>query len=380
MYDEYPGGNGAALDAVLRNKFSGTIMNTAYSSIRLAPINTAEHYHLASHLGFNALKGDVRITSDGQLVMCHDRGFTFDENGRIGRFDRNNNTLIINMSFEQVMALEYAADFDVMGHYARVCTFDTFVRICKEQGMICYATLRDDRIPEVVRGVLDTLGKYYMTEHCVINSFTLETLLEVRKYNRTIPLSQVIDYGKPIGTDVVENVTPLGNAMVTGFLYPRENGLELWEQSGQAVELAAARKIPIHMAQVDSYGDYCDMIRRGVQGFHILRAFLPYSRTDIHFAIRAEKGEASFENLLLSDRYTGDVAVSGGNIRISNIRCSRSGYGYDDGLPALWMNRLPYSLEVSCPQHPTAKLRWDGAALVLDTAGIDGLYTVHISI
>ena len=44
MYDEYPGGNGAALDAVLRNKFSGTIMNTAYSSIRLAPINTAEHW------------------------------------------------------------------------------------------------------------------------------------------------------------------------------------------------------------------------------------------------------------------------------------------------------------------------------------------------
>ena len=237
MFNEYPGGTAAALDSVVRNKFGRTIMNTAYSGIRLAPINTAEHYHLAAHLGFNALKGDVRITSDGQLVMCHDWGFTLDENGRIGPYNRNNDIKILDMTFRQVMALEYAADFDVMGHYARVCTFDTFVRICKEQGMICYATLRNDRIPEVVRGVLDTLRKYHMTEHCVINSFTLETLREVRKYNRTITLSQVYDHRKPITVENVENVTALGNAMLTGFLYPAENGLELWEQSREAVEL-----------------------------------------------------------------------------------------------------------------------------------------------
>ena len=242
------------LDTVLCHKFNATIMNTAYSTIGLAPINTAEYLHLASHLGFNALKGDVRITSDGGLVMCHDVGFTFDENGRIGRYDKTNCTKIIDMTYAQVMELEYAADFDVMGHYARVCNFDTFVRICKEQGMICYVTLRNDRIEDVVREVMQTLGKYFMIEHSVINSFTLETLQEVRKYNHTIPLSQVINHRSVITREVVENVIPLGNAMVTGFLYPADNALELWDQSQEALAFAQENGIQIHMAQVASFG------------------------------------------------------------------------------------------------------------------------------
>lgn len=366
--------------SILRHKFNRTIMNTAYSTIRLAPINTAEHFHLASHLGFNALKGDVRITSDGGLVMCHDAAFTFDENGRIDRFDKTNCTKIIDMTYEQVMALEYAADFDVMGHYARVCSFDTFVRICKEQGMICYVTLRNDRIEDVVRSVIKTLEKYYMIEHCMINSFTLETLQEVRKYNHTIPLSNVIPARIKLERKVVENMIPLGNAAVTAFFYGRENKPELWEASKEALELAREHDIQIHMAQVGSFAVYSDMIQKGVQGFHITRAYLPYNRSDIQFAVRLKAGEAVFEDLLLSDRLQADVVNNGGTVRISNIRNNGSGYGYDDGLPALWMNRLPYRLDVTCAENTNPVLRWDGAAFVLETNAIEGLYFIHISI
>ena len=366
--------------SILCHKFSGTIMNTAYSGIKLAPINTAEHFHLASHLGFNALKGDVRITSDGGLVMCHDAGFTFDENGRIGRFDKANCTKIIDMTFSQVMALEYAADYEVMRHYAKVCSFDTFVRICKEQGMICYVTLREDAIEELVRGVMQVLYKYHMIEHCMINSFTLETLQAVRKYNHTIPLSNVIPAEIPLKREVVENMIPLGNAAVTAFFYGREKRPELWEASKEALDLAWEHGIQIHMAQVASFADYSYMIQKGVQGFHITRAYLPYTRRDIQFAVRVTAGEASFEDLLLSDRLQADVVSTGGKVFIRNIRNNGSGYGYDDGLPALWMNRLPYAANVTCPDNHSAKIHWNGDALVLDTGNVDGMYVIHISI
>lgn len=44
--------------SILRYKHNGAILNITYSTLLLAPINTAEHYQLASHLGFNAIKGD----------------------------------------------------------------------------------------------------------------------------------------------------------------------------------------------------------------------------------------------------------------------------------------------------------------------------------
>ena len=65
-------------NSLLRHKHNGTVLRIAYSDLMLtpgnllAPINTAEHYYLAAHLGFNAIKGDVRITADGGLIMCHD--------------------------------------------------------------------------------------------------------------------------------------------------------------------------------------------------------------------------------------------------------------------------------------------------------------------
>lgn len=368
------------LDSVLCHKFNGAVMNTAYSSIKLAPINTAEHFHLASHLGFNALKGDVRITSDGGLVMCHDAGFSFDENGRIGCYDKNNRTLIIDMTYAQAMSLEYAADYDVMGHYAKVCSFDTFVRICKENGMICYVTLREDAIERLVPAVLETLNKYHMIEHCMINSFTLETLQEVRKYNHTIPLSNVIGARIKLEREVVENMIPLGNAAVTAFFYGMENRPELWEESAEALRFAAEHGVQIHMAQVASFADYSDMIRKGVQGFHITRVFLPYHRGDVQFAVRVTDGKAAFENLLGSDRLCADIRNEKGLVRISNICNNGSGYGYDDGLPALWLNRLPFTATVTCGSNPAATVTFRDNALWLDTGATDGLYYIHISI
>lgn len=359
-----------------RCKFMNQIMNTAYSSIDLAPINTAEHYLLAAHLGFNALKGDVRITADDQLVMCHDAGITLDENGRIGKYDKENSRRFVDLTYDYVMGLEYSDMAEHLGHYAKVCSFDTYIRICKETGKIAYITLRDQKIPALAQKVMQTLRKYHMESWCVINSFTLETLQEIRKHSAIIPLSQVQKGWSILTKETVDRLMPLGNVIITLFHYPAPDPESLWERSADAIAYAQNAGIPIHMAQVGPYAEYSHLIRKGVQGFHLYRPILPYTRTDIHFTVTVQDGAVTFGNILLADQYEADISREGGTVAVRNIRRSGSGYGFDDGLPALWMNTLPYRLDV----QPPCPIRFEHNAILLETGENCGTYTVHVNI
>lgn len=366
---------------MLTGKFNGEVVNIAYSTVGLAPINTAEHFHLACHLGFNTIKGDVRITADGGLVMCHDPAFTLDEDGRIARYDKENCVMIRQMSFNQALAMEYVADSDALGHYAKVCSFDTYIRICKENGKVAYITLRDYRIPDVVKGVMEVLEKYRMTEHCIINSFTLETLQEVRKYSRTIPISHVLKLCTPVTRETVEEMIPLGNSILTIFNYGGgRKEPELIAASAEAIAYAKEQDIQIFAAVVRSYGDYTWLVQQGIQGVQIISACMPYNRSDFQFVIRMEEGKAVFENLFGCDRLCADITNENGTVTIRNIRTNRGGYTFDDGMPMLWLNRLPYALNVSCQTNSDARLIFRDNSLVLETGNTDGVYYLHISV
>ncbi len=356
------------------------IMNTAYSAIGLAPINTAEHFHLASHLGFNALKGDVRITKDDRLVMCHDAGITLDENGRITKYNKDDCLKFTDLEYSFVKDLEYNGEYDAMGHYAKVCDFDTYVRICKENGKLVYITLREDNISELVSEVIKTVRKYHAENNCLINSFTIETLREVRKYSDVIPLSQVIEYKAALTKKVVDDVIGLKNGIVTMFIYPENEPMKYWKESEKMVGYAFENGVQIHMAQVKQYKDYCDMIKLGVSGFHITRPFLPYTRSDIQFSVRVENGSAYFENIIGSDRMSADVSAENGIVTIRNFRNSGSGYGYDDALPLLWLNKLPFDLSVNSKDNADCSITYKDGALRLDTKWRDGVYFVNVNI
>lgn len=361
---------------------SGEIMHTAYSYIGLAPINTAEHFLLAAHLGFNTIKGDVRITSDDGLVMCHDPGFTMNEEGRIIVYHKGTPTPIIEHTFDYWMSKEYEVFRKSLGYYSKVCSFDTFIRICRDVGKVAFITVRADRIPAVIRGVMEVLKKYNMENQCVINSFEEEALREVRKYSDTIPVSLVAGDWTPLETEQVERMSQLGNAIITLYHYPaREVQPELlWEQSKEGLALAKERGIPIHMAQVDGSEDYFSLLHRGVQGFQMRKPILEYPASNIRFTVTVQDGQVSFGNVLGSNRLEGQVSMRGGIVTISHISKTGSGYGFDDGLPALWLNKLPYFLHVSCKENPDCTLRCEDGVLLLDTCGVDGEYIICVTI
>lgn len=253
------------------------IFDIAYSTLGIAPINTEEHYRLAAACGFPALKGDVRPTSDGGLIMCHDNAFTFDDEGLITRFDRENCRKIIGIPFSECASMHYSAFREELGYCAPVTTFDTFVRVCRDTGKIAYATIRNDNIPDVITEVFRILRKYGMEEHCMINSFTYEVLTETRKHSTSIPVSQVQPHRGFLKPETVRAIAELGNSYVTMFSFPDSRAYDFIRQSEEALNLARTLGVGLHQAQVHTADDRTKLIELGFTGFHIMHVIPPYS-------------------------------------------------------------------------------------------------------
>ena len=254
------------------------LLDIAYSSLNIAPINTVEHYWLAASCGFPALKGDIRPTADGALVMCHDRGFTFDADGRITRFNPDDNKPILDMNFRECLSLEYNSFHDSLGYCARVTPYEDFVRICAETGKVCFTTIRDERIPQASTEMLRIIKKYSMEDRLIVNSFSYEALEETRKYSQTIPVSHVQPYCKILTKDTVDAASDLGNAIISMFSFPgNDSGFDCILASAPVIEYALSRNIIMFQAILDKQEDRERAIQFGFSGFQISRLFAPYA-------------------------------------------------------------------------------------------------------
>ena len=203
-------------------RFDNQFNYIAYSHLAAndAPYNTEEHFLKCAKMGgFTALKGDVRPTEDGGLIMCHDAGYTLDGNGKITTYDAEDNTPILTLTVAECEALTFAEQYE--GKDCHPIDFETFVRICKKYGLICYVTVRDEAIsttvaPEVIR----ILKLYRMLDRSIINSFTKASLETFRGLDSSIMLSLVIDHNTAPTTSDVDYVYSLGNCILNMFSMP----------------------------------------------------------------------------------------------------------------------------------------------------------------
>ena len=254
------------------------IFDIAYSSVGLAPINTVAHYRLAASCGFVSIKGDIRPTADGGLVMCHDAGFTFGTDGRIGRFDRQNNTPILTLRYDDLLRTEYA-ETAPDGTHPRVASLDDFLRTARETGKYAFITVRDEEIPAVVAEMFRLIRANGMEERCVVNSFTYETLRETRRYSDTVPVSHVQPHYAALTEDIVRAAADLGNSLVCMFSYPDRDGkaMEAIRASAPAMELARSLGMRLFQAIVPTAEERAACLELGFSGFQLLRVFPPYA-------------------------------------------------------------------------------------------------------
>jgi len=67
----------------LKGKYDKDFIYIGYSEISQNghSINTKEHYEWCAQNGYDAIKGDMQLTSDNKIIMCHDDTIGIDNNG-----------------------------------------------------------------------------------------------------------------------------------------------------------------------------------------------------------------------------------------------------------------------------------------------------------
>ncbi len=293
-------------------------MNIAYSDVNLAPINTTLHYKCAAHMGFNALKGDVRKTANGVLIMSHDAGFTRAEEGsdELTTYNKDNCTLWSDYEWREVEGLHYwDRDSERMCY---VPTLAGYLRVCRATNKIAYITLRNEDIGEVVEGVINTVKEHGMLDRCVINSYTYRTLENVRKHSRTIPVSLVLEKGVALTMNHIAKAKNLGNGIITLFYYPDGDttGLSLLKNSETLIKTAHHNGIKVHMAQLNNTTDYERCIQFGITGAHLTRCILPHTPKMYTFEVEVSQGTCNV----------------GGNWNLQDITTETIGYVVGQGL------------------------------------------------
>ena len=150
-----------------RSMFDNQFFDIWYSNNQIASI--IENCQLP----FNAIKCDMRPTSDNVLVLCHDEGFTLDGNGDITTYNSQNQTLIRSLTYAQVAELKYASTQQPVG------TLEQALRVFKQYGKIPYLTVRNQYLADVIPELIRLLKKYNYLRKCIINCVGLDAINEL---------------------------------------------------------------------------------------------------------------------------------------------------------------------------------------------------------
>ncbi len=129
-------------------------------AVRSIPENTPESFDRALADGCDGFEFDVRLTADGQAVICHDP--------RFGRFE------IASSSAAQVDQLPHLDD--VLSRYQERAFLDI--------------ELKDGGLEKVT---LELLRKYPPRRGFVVSSFLPEVLLAIRAEDRHLPLGLICE-------------------------------------------------------------------------------------------------------------------------------------------------------------------------------------------
>ena len=266
---------------IYRPEWLDKVLKIAYSQLYgLTSENTKSHFEIVGNMNFDAIKGDVRITSDNKLIMCHDDGYT-KTRANCDAYDPNNNVKWVDTDYETARGLSWytSARSEYGTNYGKICSFDDYLTICKKYNKIAYITLRDNKIPDLVNEVIRRVKYMGMEKRCIINSFTMETLREVRKYSEFIPLSLVIEHESELIEETVHEVSVLGNGIITLFFYPEKSktASDLFTSSTLALLYATQYGVKLHMAQVETMEEYMSCISNTstpITGFHLTGTFV----------------------------------------------------------------------------------------------------------
>ncbi len=146
-----------------------------------APENTLVGYAKAAEMGFDYIEVDVRMTSDGEIVMLHD--------ATINRTARNANGSIVSGTVNIAdITLEQAKQYVFCGSLyetypsVRIPTFEETIALCRSVGIKPWFDMYVEPTTEILNTMYAILDKYGMRDNVVFSSSTYNWVKAVTQY------------------------------------------------------------------------------------------------------------------------------------------------------------------------------------------------------
>lgn len=366
-----------------RQRFNDKPIMVAYSNgADLGYINTEMAYINGAIAGFHWIKGDVQPTSDGKLVMCHDDGFTFDNNGYITTYNASseNTTAIHDMTYAECMAKEYAINYHIYTDYSsgtavkevyrpKVCDLEQFLTICKEYEIRPYIVIRKDYMDVVVPELLRLLEAYDFLDNCIVNSFELDSVKQVAEQsNHRVMISVVKEYASDskLTVDEIDNILAVSpNCTINAYTSAKTdawNNTLLMEASKTAIEYAKRMGVVVGTAFVTSPHS---LFKKGVGLMQCSTACIPTKVTPINLCVALNNGVATMRRYgAYGAEYTADATVVDAKIELRNVRRIDSTRDFSDGITPNLAANIPYSLSAVGDNVQSTKLSWHNVIII----------------
>ncbi len=146
------------------------------------PDNTVLAFEMAGRSGAGGAETDIRVTSDGVYVCCHNDDAAFADG-----------TSLPVEGHTLAELRQKPLENDESGDTVYLATFREYLTVMKKYGMICFIELKGPFTTEEIRGVFDLAGEVYDLDRCILQSFDFENLLRVRDLFPGLPL--MLTYG-----------------------------------------------------------------------------------------------------------------------------------------------------------------------------------------
>lgn len=164
------------------------LINFAHrGSLTEAPENTLPAFQKAFEHGAKAIELDVQLTSDNQLVVCHDHKLT--------RFNKEATGLIKDYTLEEINHIDIGQSFHSKFVGTTLPTLEEVLSICPDTVLI---NIEIKNIPVIYDGIeeilLHKLEEKKRLDNIIISSFDHVALQKIQKLNSQIPIGMLFHY------------------------------------------------------------------------------------------------------------------------------------------------------------------------------------------
>lgn len=141
-----------------------------------APENTMEAFELAAQMGADGIELDIHLTSDGQVVVCHDEKVDRTSNGQ---------GLITSYTLEELRAMDFGYHFyDKERKGIKVPTLDEVYALVAPLGMIVNVEIKSAD-PAIIPLCHELAKKHGMEKKVIYSSFDHFQIARMKEYDST---------------------------------------------------------------------------------------------------------------------------------------------------------------------------------------------------